>query len=187
MADEVTELSDKALSKFLSYVLRHHPEEIGLTPDPAGWVAIDDLLAGASAAGRIFTREAMLGVVAASEKQRFTLSPDGTRIRAAQGHSYEVDLGLEAVEPPESLWHGTAKTTIAAIRAEGLTRQSRQHVHLSPDPKTARDVGMRHGRPVVLTILAGAAHQNGQAFWQADNGVWLTDALPPKFITFPED
>lgn len=173
------------LSKFLSLVLRHDPGTIGITLDPNGWVAVDELLSAAARAGKQITREQLDEVVATNDKKRFAFSSDGTRIRASQGHSVEVDLGLAPVEPPESLFHGTATRSVEAIRAEGLVRQSRQHVHLSPDEETAIRVGQRHGKPVVLIVRAGQMHRDGHAFYRSDNGVWLTDSVPPEYLEIP--
>ena len=174
--------NDKTVSKFLSLVLRHQPETAGLELDPAGWICIDALIAGAATAGTEMTRDDLDRIVRESDKQRFTISTDGQRIRAAQGHSVEVDLGLIPVVPPEVLFHGTAERNVQAILGEGLKPQSRQHVHLSPDAETARKVGARHGKPVILTVAARAAHDAGQTFWQAENGVWLTGLLPPEYL-----
>ena len=122
-------------------------------------------------------------IVATSDKKRFTLSEDGKRIRAAQGHSVEVALGIEPVVPPETLYHGTATRFLEPIRAEGLKPGSRQQVHLSADEVTAHAVGTRHGKPAILRVAAGDMHRAGHAFYRADNGVWLTDAVPPQFLT----
>lgn len=172
----------KEISKFLSYVLRHEPEAIGLELDDNGWADVDELLAKAQAAGRGFDRATLEQVVATSDKKRFTLSDDGTRIRAAQGHSVEVDLAIAPMVPPAMLFHGTAAATVAAIMAEGLRPGRRQKVHLSLDEDTAVKVGQRHGRPVVLRVDAAGMHAQGLAFWRADNGVWLTDHVPPQFL-----
>jgi putative RNA 2'-phosphotransferase len=172
----------KRTSKFLSLVLRHEPAKIGLTLDAAGWVDVSELIARCTAAGHPLDDAALRGIVASSDKQRFTLSEDGTRIRAAQGHSVTVELGLQAKAPPAVLLHGTAATSVAAIRMEGLKAGARQQVHLSADAETARRVGMRHGAPVVLTVATGRMHVAGHTFTQADNGVWLTDHVPPAFI-----
>ncbi len=172
-------MSDKTASKFLSYVLRHKPEEIGLTLDAGGWAMIDDLLARATVP---LDRTALQRIVANSDKQRFAISPDGLRIRANQGHSFDVDLGLAPLPPPDLLYHGTATRNLDAIRAEGLNKRDRQHVHLSPDPETARSVGMRYGPPVVLTIAAGRMHGAGHVFFRSQNGVWLTEHVPPAFL-----
>ena len=171
---------EKRLSKFLSFVLRQDPGSIGLTLDEGGWAAVEDIVAGAgfpTDAGQI------AHVVRASDKQRFALSPDGARIRANQGHSLPVDLGLAPVAPPEVLYHGTAQASLSAILAEGLRPMGRQHVHLSPDPDTAVKVGQRHGRPVVLLVAAGRLAADGQIFYLSANGVWLTGAVAPEYLT----
>ena len=176
----------RKVSKFLSLVLRHQPESIGLVLDPQGWADIDRLIERAGAHGMAMTRGEILDVVAASDKQRFALDASGRRIRANQGHSIDVDLGLEPMEPPPVLFHGTAETSVAAIRAEGLRPGRRQHVHLSRDAATATAVGGRHGRPVVLRVAAGRMRSSGFKFYLSANGVWLTDAVPPEFIELPE-
>jgi len=175
--------SDRDISRFLSYVQRHAPQEAGLTLDEGGWTGTAALIA---AAPMPLDAATLARIVAESDKQRFSLSPDGSRIRANQGHSVPVDLGLTPLAPPEALWHGTAAATLPAIEREGLTRQARHHVHLSADPETARRVGMRHGRPVVLRVAAGAMAAEGAVFFRSDNGVWLTEAVPWRFLT-PED
>lgn len=168
-------------SKFLSLVLRHEPEKIGLALDPQGWVAIDELLA--KAAGHLpLTAELLHEVVRTSDKQRFTISGDGTRIRANQGHSVPVELGLAAQVPPEQLYHGTATRFLDSIRRQGLLRGERHHVHLSADTETAMKVGIRHGQPVVLVVQAGDMHRAGHAFFRSDNGVWLVEHVPPSFL-----
>lgn len=181
---------DRALvgtSRFLSKVLRHAPESVGLTLDEAGWVDVDALLEAARGAGVALDRPTLDRIVGENDKQRFALSPDGQRIRASQGHSVPVELGLEPRTPPEVLFHGTADRNLDSIRAEGLRPGRRTHVHLSADEATAAAVGRRHGRPVVLRVLAGQLHAAGHAFYQSDNGVWLTDAVPPAQIQFPAD
>ena len=175
-------MTDKTVSKFLSYVLRHKPEEIGLSVDSGGWADIDALLARSTVD---LDRETLERIVADSDKKRFSISPDGMRIRANQGHSFAVDLGLEPITPPDLLYHGTARRNLDAIRAEGLDKRGRLHVHLSPDQNTARAVGMRHGTPVVLTVAAGRMHDEGHAFFRSQNGVWLTDHVPAVHIHVP--
>lgn len=169
-------------SKLLSYVLRHRPEEAGLTLDAGGWVQVDDLVAGLNAAGHRVDRETVLRIAAEGDKKRFTVSDDERRIRAAQGHSVEVDLGLTPAEPPAVLYHGTAEGNLAPILTEGLKPGRRQKVHLSGDVPIAVKVGQRHGRPVVLRVDAMAMHRDGLVFWQADNGVWLADLVPPHYL-----
>lgn len=178
MADRLTETS-----KFLSYVLRHEPQAIGLALDSEGWAGIDALIAAAAASGTALDRDLIRAVVDTSDKKRFAISPDGARIRAVQGHSTaEVAIAYDPVEPPEQLFHGTATRFLESIRSQGLVAGSRHHVHLSPDAETATAVGRRHGEPVVLTVAAGAMHRQGFVFHRADNGVWLTKAVPPAFL-----
>ena len=171
-------------SKFLSRILRHEPELVGLSLGPGGWVQVDDLLRGMKRTGRAFKREDLRRIVAESDKRRFTLSEDGRRIRAAQGHSVDIDLELPKAIPPKVLYHGTASASLDAIWAEGLLPGRRRHVHLSPDVETAIKVGTRHGRPVVLTVATGRMHADGKTFWQADNGVWLTNTVAPDYLGF---
>jgi len=170
------------LSKFLSLVLRHEPGKIGLALNPEGWASVDELIEKANAAGKKFGRDDLLHVVATSDKKRFSLSSDGLRIRAAQGHSVSVELGLPPKEPPAVLYHGTATRFVQSIQSEGLKPQSRQQVHLSADEVTALRVGQRHGKPYIFRVEAGTMHAKGFKFYQADNGVWLTDHVPPEFL-----
>lgn len=170
------------LSKFFSFVLRHQPDVIGLALDPEGWVSIDELIEKGNAAGTQFSRDDLLHVVETSDKKRFSISADGLRIRAAQGHSVSVELGLSPQEPPPSLYHGTATRFIDSILHEGLKPQARQQVHLSIDEVTARRVGQRHGKAATLKVYALRMHAKGFKFYLADNGVWLTDQVPPEFL-----
>lgn len=172
------------ISKFLARHLRHTPERIGLTLDPQGWVDVEELLRASAAHGMPLSRAELEQVVTENDKQRFAL--DGGRIRANQGHSVAVDLGLPTAVPPNVLYHGTVARFLAAIRREGLRRRARQHVHLSPDRQTAERVGARRGRPVVLVVDAAAMHRAGHAFRVSANGVWLVDAVPPRYLRFPE-
>jgi len=173
------------LSKFLSLILRHEPERVGLKLGEAGWVRVDVLLAAANRHGVALTLEQLQHVVATSDKQRFALSEDGRRIRASQGHSVAVDLQYPPQPPPELLYHGTATRFLNAIRKNGLQRMDRHDVHLSPNAETAARVGGRHGKPVVLTIRAGDMHRAGFVFRCSANGVWLVNHVPPQFIEFP--
>jgi putative RNA 2'-phosphotransferase len=175
------------LSKFLSYVLRHKPEAIGIALDEEGWVAVDELLAAAARHGKSISRELLDEIVATSDKRRFALSPDGCSIRANQGHSVEVDLALAPVEPPELLYHGTVEPFLDSIRRQGLRRGKRQHVHLSPDRETAARVGARRGKPVILIVEAAHLHRAGHQFFRSENEVWLTDAVPPEYLRIPKD
>ena len=174
-------------SKFLSMVLRHQPEAIGLTLDAQGWAVVEDLIVCAARHGRMFSRERIERIVTTSDKQRFKLSDDGLRIRANQGHSMAVDLELVPVTPPEYLFHGTATRFLDSIRAHGLEKRSRQHVHLSPDEATATKVGQRHGRPAILRVRALAMHAAGVAFYRSENGVWLVESVPVEYLEFPTE
>jgi len=173
--------SDESASKFLSWVLRHQPQAIGLQLDAQGWASIDDLLRLAQPTQPL-TRAQLQRVVAESDKQRFAISADGLRIRANQGHSLPVALGLACAQPPVQLYHGTATRFVEVIRREGLRPGQRQHVHLSVSPDTALQVGQRYGQAVVLTVRAQAMAAAGHAFYRADNGVWLTAQVPAAFI-----
>ncbi len=163
------------------------PGRIGLVIDDQGWANIGELIDKAGANGMALTRQQIAEIVATSDKQRFALDPAGERIRANQGHSIDVDLGLEPKAPPGTLFHGTGEKSLSAIRAKGLKRGRRQHVHLSPDEATASKVGRRHGRAVVLRIAAARMAAAGHAFFLSTNGVWLTDSVPREFIAFPND
>ncbi|MGX1882423.1 RNA 2'-phosphotransferase [Streptomyces sp. NPDC055287] len=172
------------VSKYLAKHLRHQPERIGITLDENGWVEIDTLLRAAAAHGFPITRAELDHVVAANDKQRFAV--DGPLIRASQGHTVQVDLGLPEAEPPAYLYHGTVARSLDAIRAGGLRAMARHDVHLSPDRETATRVGARRGRPVVIAVDAGAMRRAGHVFRVSANGVWLTDSVPPAFLRFPE-
>ncbi|MEV0121760.1 RNA 2'-phosphotransferase [Streptomyces sp. NPDC050703] len=171
------------VSKYLSKHLRHDPGRIGITLDEHGWVEIDVLLAAAAAHRFPFSRAELDHVVAVNDKQRFAVK-DG-RIRASQGHSVAVDLGLPPATPPARLFHGTVAARLAAIRAEGLRPMNRHAVHLSADRETAGRVGARRGRPVILSVDTGAMHRDGHVFHLSANGVWLTAAVPPRYLHFP--
>lgn len=174
------------LSKFLALVLRHRPQQIGLSLDPQGWAQVNELLEKANRAGIPLTRELLAEIVESNDKKRYAFSPDGLKIRASQGHSLPVDLGLEPVAPPEILFHGTACHNLDSIKAQGLLRRQRTHVHLSPDEGTAIRVGQRHGAPVVLRIRAAQMARDGYVFYRSANGVWLTEQVLPAYIDFPE-
>ncbi|MGW0811266.1 RNA 2'-phosphotransferase [Nonomuraea sp. NPDC002799] len=171
------------ISKYLATHLRHDPQGIGLTLDAGGWVPVEVLLRAAAEHGFAIGAEELREVVESNDKRRYAIE-DG-RIRASQGHSVPVELGLPAVEPPEVLYHGTVGRFVAAIREEGLRPMSRQHVHLSPDRETATRVGTRRGVPVVLVVAAGAMHADGHPFRLSANGVWLAGHVPPGYLRFP--
>jgi putative RNA 2'-phosphotransferase len=170
-------------SKYLSKHLRHQPERLGLTLEEGGWIPVEALLAACAQNGFRVSRAELDEVVAGNDKQRFSFSDDGTRIRANQGHSIDVDLQLAPIAPPDVLYHGTGAQTVQAILREGLVKMNRHHVHLSLDRETAHRVGGRHGRPVVLEVDAKAMHAAGHVFYCSDNGVWLTESVPPRFLT----
>ena len=172
-------------SKFLSFVLRHEPGSIGLSLDAGGWVAIDALLAATRAHGRSLSRALLDEIVATSPKRRFAVSDDGLRIRANQGHSVDVELGLPPAPPPAVLFHGTVAAALPAIVAEGLRKMARHYVHLCPDEATARVVAARRGAPVILRVDAAAMHADGLVFYVSDNGVWLTEHVPPRYLALP--
>lgn len=171
------------ISKFLSYILRHQPEAIGVTLDSDGWVNIDSLIMQANQHGEPLTRELIEQVVKTSDKKRFTISDDELKIRAAQGHSTkQVEIDHTEQIPPEFLYHGTATRFIDSIKEQGLIAGDRHYVHLSTDEQTAMSVGQRHGKPVVLKIKTSLMSQQGFKFYLADNGVWLTKTVPTKFL-----
>lgn len=172
------------VSKFLSYILRHNPDDIGLELDEKGWANINDLIHKACKSGKLTTLDPILiqTIVEKSDKKRFAISEDGLYIRANQGHSLKVDLQLEPIEPPELLYHGTATRFLDTILKEGLKSQQRQYVHLSNDIETADTVGKRYGKPVILTIKSLDMYEHGYKFYQAKNGVWLAGSVPHEYI-----
>lgn len=175
------------MSKYLSRHLRHRPEAIGLTLEPGGWVAVDALLAAARRNGFALTRADLDEIVARNDKHRFSFDETGQRIRASQGHSVPVDLQLAPVNPPDVLYHGTGRATVATILREGLRKMRRHHVHLSADAATALKVGARHGAPAVLLVDAAAMARDGYQFYRSENGVWLTESVPPRYLqVFPD-
>jgi putative RNA 2'-phosphotransferase len=171
------------VSKFLSKHLRHAPEALGLTLQAGGWVAVDDLLAASTRAGFAISYDELIECVETNDKQRFSFDDTGDLIRANQGHSIPVDLQLDAKEPPEILFHGTVERFLTSILAEGLRKGRRHHVHLSKDVETARKVGARRGSPVILRVKAGDMDRQAFPFFLSANGVWLTDSVPPAFLT----
>ena len=172
------------ISKFLSLVLRHKPETIGLQLDENGWADVLELMSKSAAGGQAFSREELEEVVALNDKQRFAFDDSRARIRANQGHSIEVELQLEVRQPPELLYHGTVERFLTGIQAEGLRKMSRNHVHLSADREIAVKVGSRRGEAVILTVRSGEMSRDGLTFFVSDNGVWLTDAVPVRYIQF---
>lgn len=174
-----------SLSKFLSLVLRHQPEVIGMQLDSEGWLPIDELIENSKQRGTPITLTLLHEIVATNDKRRFSLSDDGLRIRANQGHSIAaVELNLQPLEPPDQLFHGTVAAFIESIREQGLQKRSRNHVHLSADETTAIKVASRRGKPIVLIVEAAKMHEANYAFFCSANGVWLTDRVPVEFIRF---
>ena len=172
-------------SKFLSLILRHEPERVGLELDNAGWIGVSKLLEAVNQHGVSLTLDELRHIVATSDKKRFAFSEDATRIRANQGHSVEVDLQYAPQIPPELLYHGTATRFLDSIRQDGLQKMERHHVHLSAETAVTLQVGARRGRPVLLTIRAGDMQRAGHAFYRSANNVWLVEHVPPQFIEFP--
>ncbi|MGC4090242.1 MAG: RNA 2'-phosphotransferase [Polyangiaceae bacterium] len=170
------------LSKLLSFVLRHGPSEFGLTLTPDGWVAVDTLLTALANHGEPLARSELEQLVRTNDKQRFALSPDGSRIRANQGHSLKVDLAYSAEAPPELLYHGTVQRFLASIERDGIRRGQRHHVHLSETTELAARVGARRGEPLVLSVDARAMAEAGYEFFRTPNGVWLTEHVPARFV-----
>lgn len=171
------------VSKFLSLILRHKPETVGIALDDGGWAEVAELLPAMAQHGTELSFDELVKVVETNDKQRFSFNEDRTRIRAAQGHSKQVELGYAPAVPPNRLFHGSVAKFLGSIREQGLVPGSRQQVHLSVDVETAERVGQRRGQPVVLTIDAAAMQADGHAFFVSDNGVWLTDKVPPRYIT----
>ena len=174
------------VSKFLSKYLRHEPQALGLVLEPGGWVLIDDLLAGAAEQSFPISRDELMRVVAESDKQRFAIDEAGLRIRANQGHSTAVELQLPDVAPPPQLYHGTVAKFRDSIWASGLQKMNRHDVHLSPDLATATKVGERRGKPIILLVDTAQLAADGFTFRRSENGVWLTEHVPPRYLRLAE-
>lgn len=168
-------------SKYISLILRHKPETIGITLDEHGWANVDELIAGI-AKTQSFDMAMLEEIVATDNKQRYSFNEDHTLIRANQGHSIPVDVELKEIVPPEILYHGTGEKYVASIDEQGLIPKSRLYVHLSKDEETAVNVGKRHGKPVVYKVHSGEMHRDGYVFYQSVNGVWLTKSVPVKYL-----
>ncbi len=173
------------LSKFISLVLRHKPEVIGIELDKNGWAKVDELISKSKTKGKVFDFDELKYIVKNCDKQRYTFNEDFTQIRANQGHSVDIDLELLPQQPPQILYHGTAVQNIDSILKSGLIKRNRQFVHLSLDTETATKVGRRHGKAVILKIRSGEMHQNGHQFYLSKNNVWLTDSVEPEYIEVP--
>lgn len=174
-------MSLKDTSKFMSLILRHKPETIGISLDEHGWANVEELIAGI-AKTHDFNMDILEEIVREDEKQRYSFNEDKTLIRANQGHSIPVDVELDEVEPPVELWHGTGEKYVASIDEQGLIPKSRLYVHLSKDKDTAVKVGKRHGKPVLYIVKAGEMYRDGYQFYLSKNGVWLTKQVPVKYL-----
>ena len=169
------------ISKTIAYVLRHKPEHLGLEMDAHGWVSVENLIEKINTI-QPFDMAQLEEIVRTDNKQRYAFNADKTMIRANQGHSIPVDLELESVCPPDILWHGTGEKYVESIDRQGLLPKSRQHVHLSADADTALAVGKRHGKPVLYWVAARQMAEDGYVFYRSENGVWLTNAVPCKYL-----
>lgn len=178
----VSEKQQTHISKFLSLVLRHKPETIGIQLDQNGWIDISELIEKSNKYGVQFDIETLNHIVATNSKNRFAFNDKCDKIRASQGHSLEIELGYTNQKPPEILFHGTSEKSVQSILEKGLERQNRQHVHLSSDIDTAAKVGQRHGKPFVFLVLAEQMHKDNFQFFISDNGVWLTNNVPTKYL-----
>lgn len=176
------EKKKKKISKFLSLILRHQPEVVGLKLEENGWVAVEKLIKACADYGKPFNQSELEEVVATNDKKRFAFDETGKKIRASQGHSLEVAIEFEEKIPPDILYHGTAEKNLGVIFAEGLKKMSRHHVHLSAETETALKVGTRYGKPVILQVDTEAMLAVGHKFYVSANGVWLVDEVPPNFL-----
>lgn len=175
-------MSTEKLSKFISLILRHKPDEIGITLDDFGWAKVEDLINGINNSSRKIDMETLEEIVRTDNKQRYSFNEDKTKIRANQGHSVPVNIEFKELEPPNTLYHGTATKSIEGIKQQGIKSMSRLYVHLSKDFETAANVGSRHGKCVVLIINAKRMYEDGLKFYLSENGVWLTEYVDPKYI-----
>ncbi len=180
----MNEQQKRKISTFMSLVLRHKPQEIGLQLDENGWVLVSEFLSQMNGYGNTIDLENLEEIVATNDKKRFAFNKDKTKIRASQGHSVTIDLDLNEVIPPAVLFHGTVEKFISDIKSQGLKKMNRQHVHLSKDKETAIKVGSRRGNPVILIVDSVKMHRDGFKFYQSENGVWLTDTVPSNYIQF---
>ena len=179
----MNEQHKKRISKYLSLVLRHKPEVIGLNLDENGWADVEELQEKCAKQNRDFSLKELDEIVETNDKKRFIFNEDKTRIRANQGHSIDIDLALKPQQPPEFLYHGTAEANLTSIFEKGIEKRSRQHVHLSQDKETATKVGIRHGKPLILIIKTKEMYDDGIEFYLSENNVWLTDFVNAKYIS----
>lgn len=172
----------KNLSKYLSFILRHKPDDIGMQIDSNGWCSIDDLLEKINKKGKVISIEILAEIVESDSKSRYLFNEDKSKIRANHSHSIEIDLGLSAIEPPDVLYHGTPVRFSGSIMADGLQKMKRHHVHLSEDIDTAKILGQRRGEFCVLKVDAKRMHKDGYKFYKSDNDVYLTDNVPISYV-----
>ncbi len=177
----------KKISKFLSLILRHQPEVVGLSLEENGWVSVEKLIKACADDGKSFSLVELQEVVETNDKKRFAFDETGKKIRASQGHSVEVEIEFEKKLPPEILYHGTAEKNVGVILAEGLKKMSRHHVHLSAETETAEKVGRRYGKPVIFQVETTAMLAEDFEFYVSANGVWLVESIPPKFLSLKEE
>lgn len=170
------------LGRYISLILRHHPEVIGIELDEHGWADVEQLIEGVAKNNQGFSMETLEEIVATNNKNRYSFNVDKTKIRANQGHSISVDVELEEKEPPEFLWHGTGEKYVASIDEHGLISKNRLYVHLSNDIETAQNVGKRHGKVVIYKVRTGQMYQDGYRFYLSVNGVWLTKHVPVQYL-----
>lgn len=173
---------DVELGKFISLILRHKPQVIGITLDQNGWADTQELLAGINASGRYIDMEILERIVRENNKKRYSFNEDKSRIRANQGHSISVNVEMKEMTPPDALYHGTADRFLDSIREKGILKMNRQYVHLSADAETAKAVGKRHGKPVVLVIDTKKMAEDGYIFWLSDNGVWQSEDIKWEYV-----
>ena len=174
--------NDIELGKFISLILRHKPEVIGITLDENGWADTKELLSGINASGRYIDLTILERIVRENNKKRYSFNEDKTKIRANQGHSVHVDVEMKEMQPPDELYHGTAARFLESIREKGILKMNRQYVHLSADVETAKAVGKRHGKPVVLVIDTKKMVEDGYHFWLSDNGVWQSEEIKWEYV-----
>lgn len=182
----ISEKQQTHISKFLSLVLRHKPETIGIQLDQNGWIDISELVEKSNKYGVKFDRETLNHIVATNSKKRFAINDKFDKIRASQGHSVEIELGYTSQKPPKTLFHGTSEKSVQSILEKGLKRQNRQHVHLSSDIETAKKVGQRHGKPYIFKVFAEQMFNDNFEFFISENEVWLTDNVPEKYLSGQE-
>lgn len=182
MKDDKLSKEEVKISKFVSLVLRHKPENIGLTLSKDGWANVHELIEKIKATGRNINKDILERVVLYNDKKRFSFNENHTLIRANQGHSIDVDLGFEEKEPPEILFHGTSIDNIDSIKKEGIKKMNRLHVHLSLTEDIAKKVGERHGKPIIIKINSKQMYEDGIKFYLSENKVWLCYYVDSKYI-----